>query len=428
MSDVQVTSLLQAAANAQRAGQTGIALQHFHSILAREPANPVALNSLGVHALGTGDVRQAADLFRRAIAVDAKAGGLWLNLAKAQRLLGDNEGERASLAAALDLDQTDFMALIRLAELHQRLGEDAQAAARWTAVLALASAMPGSNPELQAMLASARSFVDRHSSGFASHIDRELGPVRDGIAGAPRRRFDACVDALLGRRKIYANHCEGIFYPFLPADEFFDRGHFPWLETLEAASGTIRREAAPLLAGNGTRFVPYVSQAPGTPPNKWTALDRSDDWGAYYLWQFGIRNDAACAACPQTAAIVEALPLARIDGRAPTIFFSLLRPGTRIPPHTGVTNTRAIVHLPLIIPEGCGFRVGGETRKWQFGEAFVFDDTIEHEAWNESDEARLVLICDVWNPHLSAEECGLLRAFHKTADASGFNPEGVPKS
>ena len=97
-------------------------------------------------------------------------------------------------------------------------------------------------------------------------------------------------------------------------------------------------------------------------------------------------------------------PQNRVPGKAPTAFFSILRPHAHIPPHTGVTNTRAIIHLPLVIPEGCWLRVGGETRHWVEGEAFAFDDTIEHEALNPTDKMRIVLIFDVWNPHLTQRE------------------------
>ena len=132
---------------------------------------------------------------------------------------------------------------------------------------------------------------------------------------------------------------------------------------------------------------------------------------------------AAAARCPATAAALAHVPQAELPGRAPTAFFSILKPRTRIPPHTGVSNTRTIVHLPLIVPPGCGFRVGGETREWVEGQAFAFDDTIEHEAWNDSDEARVVLILDVWNPYLTAVERTLLQEFYRAADASGHNPE-----
>lgn len=129
-----------------------------------------------------------------------------------------------------------------------------------------------------------------------------------------------------------------------------------------------------------------------------------------------MRNDPVCELCPETAAALARVPQNHIPGKAPTAFFSILRPGAHIPPHTGVTNTRAIIHLPLLVPEDCAFRVGGETRPWREGEAFAFDDTIEHEAWNRSASPRIVLIFDVWNPHLTTDEQDLLTIFHRTAE------------
>ena len=127
--------------------------------------------------------------------------------------------------------------------------------------------------------------------------------------------------------------------------------------------------------------------------------------------------DAACARAPTTAALVEQLPLCRIPGRAPAVFFSILRAGKHIPPHTGVTNVRSIVHLPLIVPEGCTFRVGGETRPWVEGQAVVFDDTIEHEAHNPTPQDRAVLILDCWNPYLSEAERTMICRIYEVADA-----------
>jgi aspartyl/asparaginyl beta-hydroxylase (cupin superfamily) len=90
--------------------------------------------------------------------------------------------------------------------------------------------------------------------------------------------------------------------------------------------------------------------------------------------------------------------------------FSILDARTRIPAHTGPVNTRLVVHLPLIVPQSCGFRVGGQRRDWEAGKAFVFDDSIDHEAWNDSDEPRAVLIFDIWSPFLSEAERELTRA------------------
>ncbi|OYY75985.1 MAG: hypothetical protein B7Y43_16775 [Sphingomonas sp. 28-62-20] len=421
----QSSWLLHDAINAQAAGRTLEAMNGFQAVILAKPDHAMALNALGIMAIDRRDYTVAVGLLARAAAADPEAIPLWMNLAKAQRGLGDDEGERASLSRALAIDQTDFMALVRLAELHQRLGEAAQAAARWTGVLALATQMPDRSTALDAMLAAARAYVDRHHRAFAEIIDSQLGAAQAAASGRAKRRFTACLDHALGRRPLYTNQCAGLHYPFLPADEFFDRELFPWLAQVEAETDAIRGEALRLLAAGGAGFVPYVDQAPGTPANKWTPLDRSTDWGARYLWQYGQRIDDGFEACPATAAALDAVPMATMPARAPTAFFSLLRPRTRIPPHSGVSNTRAIVHLPLVIPPGCGFRVGGETRQWQEGVAFVFDDTIEHEAWNDSDAPRIVLIFDVWNPHLDADERALICDFYAAADTSGFRPEAI---
>ncbi len=93
-----------------------------------------------------------------------------------------------------------------------------------------------------------------------------------------------------------------------------------------------------------------------------------------------------------------------IPGRAPVAFFSALKPGTHIPPHNGATNTRLTVHLPLIIPPDCALRVGEQTHVWEPGKLVLFDDTIRHEAWNNSSQLRVVLIFSVWNPLLTEIE------------------------
>jgi len=98
------------------------------------------------------------------------------------------------------------------------------------------------------------------------------------------------------------------------------------------------------------------------------------------------------------------MTLSRIREHGPETLFSVLRPGTHILPHRGVTNTRLVAHLPLIVPKGCALNVGGEIHEWQKGRCVTFDDTFEHEAWNRSDETRVVLSMDCWNPDLSVPE------------------------
>jgi aspartyl/asparaginyl beta-hydroxylase (cupin superfamily) len=119
-------------------------------------------------------------------------------------------------------------------------------------------------------------------------------------------------------------------------------------------------------------------------------------------------------------ALIAGLPQPQIPGASPNAMFSMLAPHTTIPPHVGVNNARLVCHLPLIVPEGCWFRVGGETRYWKPGEALVFDDTIEHEAMNPTDELRIVFIFDLWHPDLSEVERDAVSALLKAeGDARG---------
>ena len=417
MSVATIQQHLAEAERARSAGQADRAREHCQAVLEIDHAEPTARNFLGADALGRGDARAAAEHFEIACGREPREPAHWLNLAAARRAEGNPAAERAALEAALGIDQTNLLALIRLAELHERQGEEAPAAERWSAVVVLASQIADPSPELLQLVAHARAYVGRQREKLASAVDQALADALAEAGARDRRRARAAADHWLGRRAIYANQCEGLHYPFLPADEFFDREHFPWFAELEAATPEIVAELEAILAERDAPLEPYIAQPPGTPPNKWSPLDRSLDWGAFHLWKEGVRMDQACARAPRTAALVERLPMCRIAGRAPNIFFSILKAGSHIPPHTGVTNVRSVVHLPLIVPLGCAFRVGGETRPWRVGEAFAFDDTIEHEAWNRSEKDRAVLILDAWNPHLSEAERAMVCRLYAAADA-----------
>jgi aspartyl/asparaginyl beta-hydroxylase (cupin superfamily) len=396
------------AVQAQQQGRPADVIREAQAALQLRADHPVAHNILGIEAQDRGDFESARRHFEAATRADPSAAALWLNLAKANRLAGDDAGERAALESALAVDQRNLMANIRLAELHERRGEMAEAATRWSGVVQLAAEHNNAAPEYRAIFDHARTFLNSRNDELAAVLADELGEQLTAASPRDRRRLAAAMDHLLGRRPIYTNQCFGLHYPFLPADEFFDREHFPWLSELEAQTGVIRAELAELLASGDAGLSPYVTMPPGTPPNIWTDLDNNRAWSALHLWKEGERIEGACARAPKTAEIVERLPLAHVPGRAPTVFFSILQAGKHIPPHTGVTNTRTIIHLPLIVPPGCSFRVGGETREWREGEAFAFDDTIEHEAWNKSDQDRALLILDVWNPHLSEQERAMI--------------------
>jgi len=263
-------------------------------------------------------------------------------------------------------------------------------------------------PGLAAPIAHARKLVAEMSDDLADFLRQRVSTVKARHGNASLARFEEALDIYAGRRKPFVQQPLLMHFPQLPAIPFHDRAHFPWLPELEAATDMIRGELDVALDVAHEDFAPYVAYPPGTPVGQWRDLNNSTNWRSLWLWKDGRRQDQACAICPGTAALLDTLPMADQPGFAPTALFSALEAHTRIPPHTGSTNTRLLVHLPLILPGPAGFRVGNETRAWRMGEAWVFDDSIEHEAWNDADALRVILIFDVWNPFLSEAERDLL--------------------
>jgi aspartyl/asparaginyl beta-hydroxylase (cupin superfamily) len=212
------------------------------------------------------------------------------------------------------------------------------------------------------------------------------------------------------------------WYPGLPDIEFYERSEFPWLPEFEAATADIQRELGRILVEDEAGFSPYIHYDDHLPLDQWRELNKNPRWSAFHFYDKGREIEERCARAPATIAAIRRLPQAEVPLRSPTAMFSVLKPKTRIPPHTGIANFRLVVHLPLVLPGACGFRVGGETREWRMGEAWVFDDTIEHEAWNDSDETRIILICDVWSPRLSPEERAAIRSVIAATDAFRGGP------
>lgn len=386
--------------------------------------NPAELNAAGLQALGRGDGRTAAALLARAAAADPASPLLWYNLSTAHSLTGDQAAEAEALDKALDRDPYFDHALLCKGRLREEQGRMDDALDHYRRLLAATDPNVRQGPGFMAGLAHARAAVTTATEALATRLDTALLPALDALADDDTRRFRHFVDASLGRRRLYHHQPLVLHYPYLPAEQYFAKSHFPWLARLEAATPVIRAELQALLAAGDAGFAPYVAYPPGSPVNQWAPLNHSDAWAAQFLIKHGVNNDAIRARCPQTAALLDTLPLFDLEGRGPVAFFSLLKPHTQIPPHTGATNIRTIVHLPLIVPPGCAFRVGNETRPWVEGEAFAFDDSIEHEAWNHSDALRAVLIIDTWNPHIPPAERDLLRTYVRALDAGGQAPQG----
>jgi len=240
------------------------------------------------------------------------------------------------------------------------------------------------------------------------------------------RRVEDCLAVHVGDRRAAPEDPRQkpsfLFFPGLATTPYFERSDFPWIDDLEGQTAAIRDELIAVLPQAEKSEKVFANEAEEQQGLR--ASRGAPTWNGFYFYRHGERREENHGLCPRTAALLDSLPLVHIREHAPEVMFSVLTPGTHILPHRGVTNTRVVCHLPLVVPEDCALVVGGEAHCWREGRAVVFDDTYEHEAWNRGTRTRVNLILDVWNPHLSAAEreavAALVEAtgdFNKAADA-----------
>ena len=408
--DSRLPNLLVAAEQADLQGRRDEAARLLSEAGAIAPGNAAVLSARGVHALRKGDLAEAKVFLQRAIAANPSHPSLHLNLATCLRALGDAEGESAALERALTLNPYFFEALMQRASLFERMGKSRRAARAYHRALCALRPDAPLPPSFRPLIEHARHLVQSSLQELDACLQERMQEVRARHASAPQDRVDDCLGAILGKNRIYVQQPMLVHFPRLPAIQFYDREQFPWLRQVEQATDDIRAELLGLLEDARASFAPYIDYPEDEPLNQWKELNQSRRWSAMFLFKNGKRQGIIADRCPRTVAALEGAPVVDIPGSGPTSFFSLLEPRTRIPAHTGGTNTRVIVHVPLIVPSKCGFRVGTQIREWQPGTALVFDDTIEHEAWNDSDQERVVLIFDIWNPLLTEAERDLMRA------------------
>jgi aspartyl/asparaginyl beta-hydroxylase (cupin superfamily) len=404
------------AARAVQAGRLDEAAGYWGRILQIAPGHPGSLLGLGQLAFTRGDMEAARVAFDRLVRTGTKDPRHWVNLGIVCRNLGDEKGEEEALQGAMRADPSDLLALLARGNLYERQGKRHQAAKAYGAAATVAPRRDLLMPELRQPVAHAELYKQEYDREFGAFLDRHLeGPSRD-LDGADLRRFRESVDIMVGRKRRYDSQSVRYHFPRLPAIEFFERELFPWMETMEGATEAIRSEFL-AVQGEGKGFAPYIQYPEDEPKNQWHELDHSPRWSAFHLIEMGRRIEGNAERCPRTLGALAGVPQPVMAGRTPSAMFSVLQPKTRIPPHTGVTNVRLVAHLPLIVPPGCGFRVGNETRHWVPGRAWVFDDTIDHEAWNDSDMPRAILIFDVWHPQLTAAERAMITAMAEAMEA-----------
>lgn len=377
-------------------------------------SNMNVLGAAAMAALNRGDAATARRHFEemtksRPASVDA-----WLGLALACRSLGDPAAMMVSLANVLATDPHNTRALLMVGDRHAAVG-DKRAALRFYGVLVKLI------PDVSVMSPDAAKEISRAHAAYAQLSAEVFAHMQDSVAASGYRaeaassRFTQSLALLSGKVDRYEQQPRSYYFPELPTIGFYDRLAFPWMEAIDAAAGAIREELIGLLATPEV-FSPYIEAEENMPVDRSHALLNSPDWTACYVYRDGEAVPEISARCPRTVEAVGHAPLERVKGRAPFVLFSKLTPGAWIRPHTGFLNTRLVCHLPLIVPEGCWFRVGNEVRRWEEGKAFAFNDTIEHEARNEGSGTRTVLIFNIWRPELSMEERQLVTALLESID------------
>lgn len=371
------------------------------------------LAEAGTVALQSGDARTARRHFEQIVATGQANAGAWLALALACNELGDQAAMLAAMERALALDPNNIRALVLKGDYLVNAGQSRSATAFYATAVTVASQARSLPPGLIQVAQHAEQMYGRINSQLESHVRSRLGKFADD----DNSRFAQSIEILMGKKQRYVQEPRAYFFPGLANIQFFPRDMFPWLEGLEAATADIRHELEQLSGDKG--FVPYIRASADAPTRSDHPLLNNDAWSAFFLWKDGAPVPGNAERCPKTLAALADLPLSRIAGRTPSILFSRLKPGAHIPPHNGFLNTRLICHLPLIVPPNCHLRVGNEQREWREGKAWVFDDTIEHEARNGSDRSRVVLIFDIWRPELTAQERDQVAALMGAIDSFG---------
>lgn len=403
-----------------QAGDLGGAAAAFRSLLGSHPEHANALQFLAFEAGQRGDFPAAVAYYSRAAAVEPNDAITRFNLAMAHFGLGDWRKTLEALDETLEREPRMVEAMLYRGSVFERMQRQDDAALAYLRATRFAEA----NLDPRRMPPELKQFLNHALGAVRASLDRQIDNAlaeltsQHGAEAVVRIRKGA--DIFSGKRPREFAHPKwrpGLFYvPDLPPQAFYEREDFAWTARVEAATDMVRAEMLNVLT-DGRGFAPYVNHPEGSRAAEiWKGINQSSDWSTFHFFRHGERIEENCARCPGTAALLDSLDLMRVPGYGPEVMFSVLKPHSRIPPHYGTVNGRLIVHLPLVVPADCGaLKAAGEARGWQEGRLMMFDDSFEHEAWNDSDKTRVVLIFDTWNPHLSEVEREAFRRVLATA-------------
>ncbi len=391
------------------AGDHHQAARLFRELLAVNPDHANALQFLGFHASQSQKLAEASGFYRRAAEVLPDDPAAQFNLALALMAEGELDGAIEGLDRALAINPDLIEAMLYRGSVYEQMQRPVDAARAYLRAARFAEDRldPRVIPtDMKRFLNHALQMVRRQ---LDAELERQLAPLAEKYGELAIARLRKAGEMFSGKIPAEFAHPKwrpGLFYvPDLPPRPFFEREEFPWTERVEEATAIVREELLGVMTDN-QGFAPYVNHPDGSRGAEvFKGINRSRDWSAFHFFRHGERIEENCARCPRTAALLDSIDLNRVPGYGPEAMFSVLRKRSKIPAHYGTVTGRLVVHLPLIVPANCGaLRVHEETRGWTEGKLMMFDDTFEHEAWNDSDETRVVLIFDTWNPYLTPAE------------------------
>lgn len=369
------------------------------TILAPDLAQRIAAAD---RALGAGSLVQARQILEDAVHLDPPSPDFWQRLATVRKIAGAPMLAVEAIDRALALAPLDFVNLLMRAHLLDSAGHPDAGEAYGRA---LAQARPNPLPPmLMQTILRAEQLWAEHQHGLQRRLGAAVEASGADLTPAERRRVERFASNVARKSRIFHSDPTHFAWPGLREREFHDRELFPWADELESLTPAIRAEMDTVANAPGAALVPYVKYSDSEPLAQWRDLNHNRDWTAIHLIERGAPVAANAVHCPETMAFLARMDQPQIAGCSANAMFSLLAPKTHIPPHVGVANFRLLCHLPLIVPNRCWFRVGDDTRDFSEGQSWVFDDTIEHEAKNETDQLRVILIFDIWHPDLSPAE------------------------
>lgn len=411
-------------------GQLDAAERAAHDRLRQEPRDMECLNVLALIALRRGQLDKAQALLESSLSIAPTHALTRHYLGRVHDAAGRADAAVAAHGAAIRLAPQMFVIRLHYAGALERAGQteqaalqyfrasqDAQAQGRWISAETTA-------PALRPMVEHGVQIVRATRKATLAHL---LEPLRRQFGPDSLQRVEQALRVYFHEEApVYPDPRQRptfFYFPGLPPAAYLDRALFPWIEQLEAQTDAIRQELLQLLPSTAGRERVFNSEA--VEQANLRGVQAPPSWNGYYFYRHGVRREDNCASCPNTARALEQLPLSHVREHGPEVLFSVFTAGTHLLPHRGVTNTRLVGHLPLIVPPDCALNVGGEIHEWREGQAVVFDDTYEHEAWNRSQQTRVVLIFDMWNPHLTEVERAAMEQlvpamgdFRKAAEAA----------